>query len=209
MVVAVAAKAHWKNQSLHLPVDPELVVRFDQSAMAKPVDPLKGVPLVMSPYARPHLHAGNSSSIVSVGSTGQSTARPARIAYASCRSCAWCTAAACAGCQSCRVHVRCSVQVQQQAGKRTSSTTGTQACMAGRYCTPKQQQQRQHLPNQVPCDGRHCCVQDCLQQDVHRVLGADGASAQLQDNTAHSKATPSRQHAMQQARDARDEHRQQ
>jgi hypothetical protein len=55
MVVAVAANAHWKNQSLQRPVAPELVVRVDQFFMANPSRPRKGVLLLASPYAIPYL----------------------------------------------------------------------------------------------------------------------------------------------------------
>lgn len=55
MVVAVAAKAHWKNQSLHRPVAPELVVMPLHPFMAKPSVPRNGVPRVLSPNAIPYL----------------------------------------------------------------------------------------------------------------------------------------------------------
>jgi hypothetical protein len=40
-----------------------------------------------------------------------------------------------------------------------------------------------HSPNKVPADCRHSSIQDGLQEDVHGVLGANGTSTQLQENS--------------------------
>jgi hypothetical protein len=48
-------------------------------------------------------------------------------------------------------------------------------------------------PNEVPADCRDSSVQDGLQEDVHGVLGANGTSTQLQENSR--PAQPIRSHA--------------
>jgi hypothetical protein len=40
-----------------------------------------------------------------------------------------------------------------------------------------------HSPNEVKADCRHSSIQDGLQEDVHGVLGANGTSTQLQENS--------------------------
>lgn len=45
-----------------------------------------------------------------------------------------------------------------------------------------------HSPNEVKADCRHSSIQDGLQEDVHGVLGANGTSTQLQENSGqHSE----------------------